>query len=185
MTEKIMIAGVGGQGIQALGKIIVSAALSEDKHVTWLPSYGAEMRGGASNCHVIVSDEEIGSPFIDSATSLLAMSDVGVRKFEHCLKEDGLLCLNSSMATSLAYEDRSRYIEIMASDLADEIGDARFSNIVMLGAYLYARPIVSLESVVKELEKAFAKKSKALFENNCKALESGLKSAEQWTLSQE
>lgn len=176
MTEKIMIAGVGGQGIQALGKIIASAALAEGKRITWLPSYGAEMRGGASNCHVIISDEEIGSPFIDKATALLAMSQVGLLKFEKVLQKNGLICLNKSMSERLPERDDIQLAGLYASDIADSLGSARFANMVMLGAYLQLRPILKHSTIVNELKTIFASKDPKLIDLNREALEKGAQS---------
>lgn len=173
MTEKIMLAGVGGQGVQALGKILASAALSEGKNVTWLPSYGAEMRGGPSNCNVIISDEEIGSPSIDRAAALLAMSQSAVDRFEKLVETDGLICVNTSLIKHLPKRSDVQIKTAAISDIAVELGDARYANMVMLGAYLSLRPVLLLETIQSEIKNLFGKKSAQLVEINIKAIEMG------------
>ena len=173
MTEKIMLAGVGGQGVQALGKILASAALCEGKNVTWLPSYGAEMRGGPSNCHVILSDDEIGSPSIDQASALLAMSQSAIDRFEKIVAVDGLICINTSMVQNMPEQHDIQVKAAAISDIAAELGDARYANMVMLGAYLSLRPVLTLETVQSELKNMFGKKSPKVVEINLKAIELG------------
>ena len=100
MTERIIIAGAGGQGIMLLGKILATSIMEENKFVTWLPSYGAEVRGGTAHCLVVVSDEEIGSPYIKEADALIVMNSPSLMKFKGRLKNKGLLIANSSLMSS-------------------------------------------------------------------------------------
>lgn len=170
MTEQIIIAGVGGQGAQALGKIIASTALKEGKNVTWLPSYGAEMRGGPSNCHVIISDESIGSPFVVHASALLAMSQSAIQKFEQVVMPGGLICVNTSMVSQKSKRNDVVIAEAAFSDIAVQLGDARYANMVMLGAYLAHHPVLQLDVVQEELRDAFSKKGTHLVDVNLQAI---------------
>jgi 2-oxoglutarate ferredoxin oxidoreductase subunit gamma len=152
MEERILIAGAGGQGALTLGKFVAEVAMAEHR-VTFFPSYGAEVRGGTAYCHVVVSDEEIASPVVDEATTLVIMNQASYNRFAGILRPDGLLVLNSSMAKAAPDLKCARLVAIPASQLASEIGDIRVANMIMLGAMNEARRIIgekALQAVMAE-----------------------------------
>ncbi|HHF08810.1 MAG: 2-oxoacid:ferredoxin oxidoreductase subunit gamma [Thermotogae bacterium] len=178
MSENILIAaGFGGQGVMLLGQILATAAMYDNKHSTWLPSYGPEMRGGTANCTVVISDELIGSPVTDSPGELIIMNIPSLLKFEPALKEDGLLILNTSVVDRAPQRKDVEVVKIDANKIAEEIGNTKISNMVMLGAYLEKTGAVTVESVEKALRKKLTGKKAALIELNLKAIEAGMKLA--------
>ena len=118
MIERIIIAGSGGQGIMLLGKVIATAAMKENKFVTWLPAYGAEVRGGSSFCMVIISDEEIASPFVTLADTVVALNEISFNKFKGKLKDKGLLILNSSLAENKPKLLKNKLVFLPFSEIA-------------------------------------------------------------------
>lgn len=163
MKDEIFIAGAGGQGILALGKTLSQAAVEEGKFVTFYPSYGAEIRGGTTNCTVIISDKEIGSPVVSKVNSLIVLNTLSFVKFIPKLLSGGLLMVNSSLIdiSSQVQTIKSkvmRTVEIKASEIAQGLGDIRCANMVMLGAYTKLKKIVSQESVEKAIKNMFSKK---------------------------
>lgn len=173
MTERVIIAGSGGQGIMLLGKVLVEAALSEGKFVTWLPAYGPEVRGGAAHCMVIISDEEIGSPYIDKADTLVIMNQLSLAKFKNRVKNNGLMVLNSSLAKA----DGNLKIKILKGDFTDialNLGNIKTANMVALGSYLAQKKIVAHESVVDVMKKIAPKDKPELLKINQEALKKGM-----------
>jgi 2-oxoglutarate ferredoxin oxidoreductase subunit gamma len=155
-----------------LGKILAQGALCEGKFVTWLPSYGAEVRGGTAHCMVIISDEEIGSPYIDKADTLIAMNAPSVAKFFNRLKPAGLLLANSSFSP----EPKSREKDALYfpfSDIALELGNIRVANMVALGAYLAKRRVLSTESIHCAIRELAPSDKKDLIAINKEALSRG------------
>ena len=136
METRIIIAGAGGQGILFLGKAIAQAGMIEGKHVTWFPSYGAEMRGGTANCTVILSDEMIGSPVVQTPDILIAMNRASLEKFQPSLKKEGLLFFDSSLINGVALRNAVIPVGVPATKIADTIGDTKAANMVMLGALI-------------------------------------------------
>jgi len=173
MTEKVIIAGSGGQGIMLSGKILVEAALIEGKFVTWLPAYGAEVRGGAAHCMSIISDEEIGSPYIDKADTLIIMNQVSLTKFKNRIKDKGLLIINSSLA-NLNGSVKAKTLKGSFSDIASGLGNIKTANMVALGSYLAQKNIVSQESVLKVMAKIAPKNKPELLKINQEALIKGM-----------
>ncbi|MCM8780681.1 MAG: 2-oxoacid:acceptor oxidoreductase family protein [Candidatus Omnitrophica bacterium] len=177
MTEEIIIAGAGGQGVMLLGKVLAQAGLIQGKYVTWLPSYGAEVRGGTAYCMVIVSDKQIGSPYIDKADTLIIMNEPSFRKFYSYLKDNGLLILNTSfinLAESQLYK-RRRVVKHPFTDIAMQMGNARVANMIALGGYLAQKDIVDQRSVIKAMEEMTLTDKRELLEVNKQALYTGLK----------
>ena len=144
MTHEIIMAGFGGQGVMAMGKILVEAAMEEGKNVSWLPSYGPEMRGGTANCSVIVSDEPIGAPIVTEATAAIVMNRPSLDKFENDVIPGGALFINSSLIDKKASRDDIKVYYVPANDIANELGTDKVANIVMLGAYLQVSGAASL-----------------------------------------
>jgi 2-oxoglutarate ferredoxin oxidoreductase subunit gamma len=172
MTEHIIIAGSGGQGIMLLGKILATAAMREGKQVTWLPSYGAEVRGGAAFCMVVISDEEIGSPYVDEADTLIVMNEISLEKFQSRLKNKGLFIINSSLVHRKIKED-PRLLQFPFTDIAIRIGNIKIANMVTLGCYLSKRKILDIAHVVLTIEAIAPAGKRDLIEINKKALYSG------------
>jgi len=173
MSEQIIMAGFGGQGVLAMGKILGKAALHEGKNVSWLPSYGPEMRGGTTNCNVILSDEEIGAPIVTEATTVMVLNKPSFVKFEKDVVAGGNLIVNSSLIDNkTARTDISAYY-VPATEIANELGDVRAANMVMLGAYLEATKVVDKAAVIEVIAEIFNKKSPKITKLNEKALEMG------------
>ncbi|SDL31177.1 2-oxoacid:acceptor oxidoreductase family protein [Natronincola ferrireducens] len=173
-TEKIIMAGFGGQGVMSMGQLLTYSGMLEDKHVSWLPSYGPEMRGGTANCSVIVSDSLIGSPIItQDATAVIVMNLPSLIKFEKNLKSGGKLLINSSLIERKPDREDLEIYYIPANEIANEIGNARVANMVMLGAYLELTKIVDVNSVVEAFKKVYGSDKEHLIPLNQEALERG------------
>lgn len=169
MTKKMFFAGSGGQGILLMGQIVGSAAVLEEKAVTFFPSYGPEMRGGTANCTVIVSDKEISSPLIYEADTVVAMTLPSMLKFEPTLKPGGLMLLNQSLIHQAPKRSDITIYEIPVNDLARELGNSRAANIVMLGAFIRITNVVSPENVEKVIREIFGVKKADLVDFELKA----------------
>ncbi|MFY9568819.1 MAG: 2-oxoacid:acceptor oxidoreductase family protein, partial [Acetivibrionales bacterium] len=154
MAQTDMIfSGFGGQGIQSAGRLIAYAGMLEDKHVSFLPSYGPEMRGGTSNCHVIVSDEPVGSPILNSATVVMAMNRPSMDKFESYLEPGGILLIDSSLINREPVRKDIKVFAIPATQIASDMGNLAFANIVMLGKLIKETGVVSTENFERALKK--------------------------------
>lgn len=173
MEERITIAGFGGQGVMAIGQLLTYAGMIEDKHVSWLPSYGPEMRGGTANCGVIISKDPVGSPVVLDATTAIVMNKPSLDKFEGSTKKDGKLFINSSLIEQKAERDDIEVYYVPANEIADKIGNTRVANMVMLGAYLEATKTVELESILEGFTKVFGENRAHLLPINKEALEKG------------
>jgi 2-oxoglutarate ferredoxin oxidoreductase subunit gamma len=176
--EDIVMAGFGGQGLMFIGKLLAYSAMKEGRHVTWIPSYGPEMRGGTANCTVVVSSEEIGSPVTPHPRSIIVMNNPSMEAFEPKLQRDGLLLLSSSMVNRSATRHDVKAMAIPASEIAASAGTEKAANMVMLGAYVALTKVVSKESIIEGLKELFGKKVD-LFETNVRAFEEGMKFASQ------
>lgn len=140
MTE-IICSGFGGQGVLVAGMILADAGMEDGKNVTWYPSYGSEMRGGTANCNIKISEEEIPSPYCHQLDILYTLNDAAIDKFESQVRPGGILLVNSSLARKdRVYREDIQVIKVPATDIANELGNARGTNIVMLGALSYASP---------------------------------------------
>ena len=170
MLERIIIAGFGGQGVMFAGTLIAALAAQQREHVTYFPSYGAEVRGGTANCHVIVSDQEIASPLVEQADTLMVMNQMSVERFAPRLLAGGLVLVNSSLASADGLPDA---VEVPATQVADSIGNVRAANMVMLGAYVRRNPLLELSAVKQALPAALGKDKQQLIKLNQKALQAG------------
>lgn len=178
MLQELIIAGFGGQGVMSMGQLLAYAGLFEDKHVSWLPSYGPEMRGGTANCSVTVSDAPISSPVISEPNSLIVLNRPSLDKFENKLQPGGLLFINSSLIDASPQRQDIKVIKIPSEDLANEhFGSTRVANMIILGAYLELTQVVSLESVFQALKKVLPEYRHNLLPMNREALELGVKIA--------
>lgn len=177
MSEKVIMAGFGGQGVMAIGKLLAYAGMYENKEVSWLPSYGPEMRGGTANCAVIVSPSLIGSPVItDDATAAIVMNLPSLDKFEEDLIPEGKLIINDSLIDKKAKRNDVNVYYVPANKIAAELGNAKAANMVMLGAYLELSKVVKPESVIKVFTKVFGENKAKFIPLNEKALEKGAES---------
>jgi 2-oxoglutarate ferredoxin oxidoreductase subunit gamma len=156
-----------------MGKILVEAALKEGKNVSWLPSYGPEMRGGTANCSVIVSDEPVGAPVVSEATAALVLNRPSLDKFENDVIPGGMLLINSSLIDKKATRDDIKVYYVPANDIANELGSGKISNMVMLGAYLKASGAASQDTVMEIISEIFAGKKASVIPLNKEALERG------------
>ncbi len=172
MIEKIICAGSGGQGVMAMGKVLAMAALREGKHVTWLPSYGAEVRGGTAHCMVVLSDEPIASPYVEKADTLIVMNAPSLKKFKNVLCNNGLLLVNSTLAACKGTSRRLRVVRAPLTDMANKLGIVQVANTIGVGAYLGLKKIISLSSMERSIEEVLQHKP-SLIGINKRALEEG------------
>ena len=172
---KMFFAGSGGQGTLALGQMIAKAAMEEGKEVTWLPSYGPEMRGGTANCTVVVSDRPIACPLINEADVLVVMNLPSLIKFEPMVVPGGVLLINSSLVPEKASRSDIRAVEVPADEKARELGNGKAANIVMLGAILKETGVVQPDSIRRQMEKMFSGRKAKFLPLNLAALELYLK----------
>ncbi len=177
--QQVIIAGFGGQGVMSMGQLLTYAGMLEDKNVSWLPSYGPEMRGGTANCNVIVSDNTVGSPLVTEANTAIVMNLPSLDKFEGRVVKDGILLINSSLIEKKASRTDIRAYEIPANEIANELGNIRIANMVMLGAYLELTQIVSKESIIESLKKVLGPSKEKFIPVNEKALEMGAQAVKQ------
>ncbi|EAX46573.1 pyruvate/ketoisovalerate oxidoreductase, gamma subunit [Thermosinus carboxydivorans Nor1] len=162
MTHEIIMAGFGGQGVMLMGQLVTYAGMIEGKQVSWIPSYGPEMRGGTANCSVIVSDEAIGAPIVTEPTAVVAMNLPSLDKFESALLPGGVLIINSSLIERSSKRDDITVYRVPANDIAAELGNSKVANMVVLGALIAATGAVATTSVLKAFQKMFAKKPELL-----------------------
>ena len=160
MTKRYIFAGFGGQGMLLIGKFVAMANMLEGKHVSWLPSYGPEMRGGTANCSVIVSDEPIGSPIVHQADAIVAMNLPSMLKFESEVKPGGVLVVNSSLIDRKCDRDDIKVIKVPATDIANKLDNHRGTNIIMLGALAGASDLYDVDHVREGMNHYFEKKGK-------------------------
>ncbi|MEA1884405.1 MAG: 2-oxoacid:acceptor oxidoreductase family protein [Thermotogota bacterium] len=174
-----IVSGFGGQGVMLIGQILSYAAMVEGKNVTWLPSYGPEMRGGTANCMVVIDEEAVGSPIIDKPTEVIAMNIPSLLKFEDELEKEGIMILNSSAIDIETKRTDIKVVKIDANKIADEIGNLKVANMVVLGAYIEAAKIITLDAVKKALEKKLTGKKAKLLQMNIEAIKRGMQVASQ------
>ncbi len=173
MIQRILIAGQGGQGALRIGQMIAYTAIQKGLETTWLPSYGAEMRGGTANCSVIVSDEEIACPMLTEADYCLVMNTPSFRKFKDMVVPGGVLVINSSMIAEKSDRQDIRTLYVPADAIADEVGNKRGVNMVMLGAYLALAGTVSLEAIYAYIDYSFQGRKAAFAEPNKELVKRG------------
>ncbi|MHC4469636.1 MAG: 2-oxoacid:acceptor oxidoreductase family protein [Planctomycetota bacterium] len=176
MQTEVIMAGFGGQGLMVIGRLLALAGLAEAKEVTWLPSYGPEMRGGTANCTVIVGDRPIGSPLIPSPKAAVVMNRPSLEKFAPKLKPGGVLVVNSSLIPIRAERDDITEFRIRADDIALEEGSRRAANLVVLGALVGLMEIVGHDTLRDAIHEAFERKPEFL-ETNLRSFERGYEMA--------
>ncbi|MBO0961587.1 2-oxoacid:acceptor oxidoreductase family protein [Neobacillus sp. MM2021_6] len=173
MLEEIIIAGFGGQGVMSMGQLIAYAGMLEGKGVSWLPSYGPEQRGGTANCAVVVSDEPVGSPLVTRPSTAIVLNNPSFDKFEPRVRPGGMLMLNSSLVNKVSGRKDIKVFEISATDMANDLGNTRVANMILLGAFLERSKLVSNDSIIDSLKKVLSPDKYHLIEINKLALEKG------------
>ncbi len=177
METSIIISGFGGQGTLFAGQLLTYAALDYGKHCTWIPSYGPEMRGGTAHCTVIISDEEIGSPIVRNPDVVLAMNLPSLDKYETLMKPGGLMIANKSLINREIEHDEFNVLFIPGNKIAEEIGNSRITNMVMMGAMLEVADVIPVDAVKQALEQHIPERNRKYLPMNFDALERGAKFA--------
>ena len=172
-TTEILLAGFGGQGILFAGKILAYCGLMDNKELSWLPSYGPEMRGGTANCSVVVSDQPVASPIVTSASAVVAMNEPSLDKFEDAVLPGGKLFINSSIIAKKATRTDIDVYYVPCNEIADELGNPKVANMVMLGAYIEKTKCVGFESVLDALLETLGERKAHLIPLNREALNRG------------
>lgn len=173
MYHDLIISGSGGQGALFAGQVLAYAAMDAGLQVTWIPSYGPEMRGGTAHCTVIVSDRPIGAPLVRNPQQVIALNNPSLEKYEPLVARGGLLVYNSSLAARPPARPDIAIVGLPGSALAAELGDERVLNMIMLGALLRCRPIVALDQVCQALERHLAARHRAMAALDTLALQCG------------
>ncbi len=173
MTEEIIIAGFGGQGVLSMGKILAYSGVMQGKEVTWFPSYGPEMRGGTANVTVILSDSRISSPILHEFDTAIILNQQSMDKFEKMVKPGGTLLYDPNGIVNPPRRSDINIYRIEGTRIAADMGNVKTFNMVVLGAYLKARPVIRLESIRKGLEKSLPERHHGLIPMNIEAIEAG------------
>lgn len=177
-----IISGFGGQGTLFAGQVLAYAAMDNGFEVTWIPSYGPEMRGGTAHCTVIISEEPIGSPLVRKPDVVLALNLPSVDKYELLIPEGGLLIANASLMNRDINRKDIRALQIPANDIAEELGMSRLANMIMMGAMIRLEPVISLDNLKKALEDHLPERHKKTLPLNFEAIQKGFDFAEETTL---
>lgn len=179
MTEEIIIAGFGGQGVLSMGMILSYSGMMENKEVSWMPSYGPEMRGGTANCITIISDEKICSPIISKFDTVIALNQPSVDKFEDAVKPGGLLIYE---ATNVITPPTRKDIEVFGIEAASEaakMNNTKILNMIMLGAFLQKKPILKMENILEGLKQVLPERYHHLIPLNEEAVKKGMELIEE------
>ncbi len=178
LNEEIIFAGFGGQGVLSMGMMLAYAGMLEDREVCWMPSYGPEMRGGTANCIVIVSEESISSPIVTTFDSAVVLNQPSIDKFEPAVRPDGLLIYDSTNIINLPTRDDITIVPVAASAEAVKMENKRIMNMIVLGALLEVKPVVTVESVIEALRKVLPERHHKLLPLNEKAIRRGMELAQ-------
>ena len=173
MHEEIVFSGFGGQGALFAGQLLAYAASDNGLHVTWIPSYGPEMRGGTAHCTVVVSDEPIGSPLVRNPSSVIALNLPSFEKYEPLVKAGGLLVYNSSLIDRQPGRADIRHIPVPANEIAEELGNVRQANMALLAAYVAATGVLPQEALSAALDNHLPERQHRFLESNKEALRRG------------
>ena len=173
MQNEVIVSGFGGQGVLFGGQLIAYTAMDLNKQVTWIPSYGPEMRGGTANCTVIVSDEEIGSPLVNAPKAVIAMNLPSFTKYEPLIKPDGVMIVNTSMVDRAPVREDITILSLPANEIAEEVGSPKSLNMVMLGALLSQLPLFPLDAVIESMNIHTPERNKRFIPGNVTALKAG------------
>ena len=174
MKKEIIISGFGGQGGLAIGKNLVEAGMAEGLFVTWAPSYGPEMRGGTANCSVVLSDKPVGSPVFNHPTELIALNEPSLAKFEAGVVPGGVVFVNSDVVTDKVSRPDLKAIYVPCSKIAEEVGNPKVGNMVMLGAYVAQTKVLKPETIEHMIEEMFAGAQAKFIPLNIEAFRRGM-----------
>ncbi len=174
MVHEIVLAGFGGQGILSAGRLIAQAGMLDGKQVSWLPSYGPEMRGGTANCSVVVSDTPVDSPVLNSCNELIVMNKPSLDKFEDMVEEGGIIVIDSSIVDRDVKRDDVKSFLIPAINIASDMGNVAFANIILLGKLIKERKTVSVENFEKALYVVLSESKHYLIPQEMEALKIGM-----------
>ncbi|HAE59775.1 MAG TPA: 2-oxoacid:ferredoxin oxidoreductase subunit gamma [Anaerolineae bacterium] len=177
MQKEIIISGFGGQGVLFAGQVIAYAAMDMGQEVTWIPSYGPEMRGGTANCTVVIADEEIGSPLVKFPPFVIALNLPSLDKYEPIMQAGGYLVVNQSMINRVPQRDDIHVILVPANEIAEQIGDKKLTNMVTVGALLATIPEIPLEALEAALKGHLPQRHQHLLPKNYEALRRGYQAA--------
>jgi len=172
MLERLLIAGSGGQGVILAGRIVASAAMRSVPHVTFFPSYGAEVRGGTSNCQTVLSTDEIHSPLPSRVDSMIVMNQPSMERYRKMLVRGGLMIENSTLCGRPP--GATAAISVPATEMAESLGSIRAANMILLGVYLRRKKLIPVEDVESEIRSAFVGKDDSLLKINIEAFHAGL-----------
>lgn len=179
MQKEIIISGFGGQGVLFAGQVIAYAAMDSGRQVTWIPSYGPEMRGGTANCTVVIADHEIGSPLVKNPPLVIALNLPSYDKYEPMMQAGGTLVVNQSMVDRGAKRTDINTIFVSANEIAEQIGDKKLTNMITVGALLAALPEVTLETIEAALKAHLPARHQHLLPKNYEALRRGFEYAKE------
>lgn len=172
--EETVFSGFGGQGVLFAGQLLTYSGMAEGLYVTWIPSYGPEMRGGTANCTVIVSEEEIGAPVVRNPSAAVVMNQPSMEKYEPLIKPGGVLVVNASLIDLKSKRDDIRVLYIPASETATKLGNVRMANMVVLGALIEVTGLVSYDTVMQQLDEHLSSRQRKWLEPNDLALKEGI-----------
>ena len=177
--REIILSGFGGQGVMSIGKNLAEAGVVEGLEVSWVPSYGPEMRGGTANCTVILSPERIGAPLVETATEIVVMNRPSLIKFEPVVQPGGIAFINSSIVPDKVTRDDIRAVYVPCDAIAAELGNPKVANMVMLGAYVGATEALKVETIEEMIHEMFTGKKAKLVPLNLEALQRGIQCAKE------
>jgi len=178
MIEEIIIAGFGGQGVLSMGQILCYGGVIEGKEVSWMPSYGPEMRGGTANCIAIISDTKISSPILTRFDTVIALNQPSLDKFESAVKPGGLLIYEASTILNPPTRTDIEVVPIEAANEATKLNNTKVMNMIILGAFLKKKPVITFESALEGLKKVLPERYHKLIPLNKTAMEKGMELAE-------
>ncbi len=181
MQQEVILAGFGGQGVLFAGQLLAYAALEEGREVTWIPSYGPEMRGGTANCTVVVSDEEIGSPQVAHPAGAVVFNLPSLDKYEPLVRPGGVLVVNTSLAPRPVARGEISVVRLPGTEIAEGLGERKLTNMVLLGALLARLPVLPPEAVEAALAAHLPARHQHLLAGNLRALRAGAEAALQPT----
>lgn len=183
MTQEIIIAGFGGQGVLSMGKILAYAGMMQDEEVSWMPSYGPEMRGGTANVTVILSDDKISSPYLKVYDTAIILNQQSMDKFEERIKPGGTLIYDPNGITHHPSRTDIDIYQIEGRNWATEMGNNKVFNMVILGAFLKIKPVVKMENVMESLRKSLPDRYHHLLKLNEEAFKKGMENVHPYDLS--
>ena len=176
MDSNVLIAGFGGQGVLLIGQLFANACMNEGLNVTWFPAYGAEMRGGTVNCTVCLSDEEVACAYVDKPQNVIALNGPSFERFESQVVSGGTMIVNSSLVKAEPTRKDITYKFVPMTEIATELGNQKITNIVSLGAFVKALPVVKKESIISVMKEKLTGPKAQMLESNILALEKGFNS---------